>query len=149
MRIICINHHGSDGIPEHEFLQNTLVNVDEGALSYIMDPPSGWANVKDCGNFPCSTPQNFLASWKETNYETPNASNFNYGSTFQVIHDNDGFAPYISDCERKESMNSYICKRDNLGILAFESTDEDQEDRSMQPIYVRLQGTGMNNKLNS
>lgn len=46
-------------------------------------------------------------------------------------------------------MNAYICKREYLGILVFESTDEDQEDRSMQPIYVKLQGTTMNNKLNS
>jgi len=55
----------------------------------------------------------------------------------------------MTNCERKESQNAYICKREYLGILTFESTDEDQEDRSMQPIYVKLQGTNMNNKLNS
>lgn len=31
----------------------------------------------------------------------------------------------------------------------FESLDADNRDRSMQPIYVQLQGTEMNNKLNS
>jgi len=55
----------------------------------------------------------------------------------------------MANCERKESQNAYICKREYLGILTFESTDEDQEDRSMQPIYVKLLGTNMNNKLNS
>lgn len=36
-----------------------------------------------------------------------------------------------------------------MGILVFESEDEDRLDRSMQPIYSRLQGTAMNNKVNS
>lgn len=151
LRIICINNHASDGIPEHEFTQNTLSNVDEGALAYLMDPPGGWANTNDCGNFPCSAPQNFLASWVETQYDIKNANtNFNYGNQFQVIHDNEGFAPAMgTSCERKADMNAYICRREHLGILTFESSDPDTEDRSMQPIYVRLQGTQMNNKLNS
>ena len=36
-----------------------------------------------------------------------------------------------------------------LGILLFESEDSDKYDRSMQPIYVKKQGTSINNKLNS
>lgn len=138
LRVICINHHGSDGIPEHEFLQNTLINVDEGALAYLMDPVPGWANPTDCGEFPCTAPMNFLASWKETNYQIVNPTNFNYGNKFQVIHDNDGLAPYVKTCNRNEIMNAWVCSNEFLGILNFESNDEDQEDRSMQPIYVRL-----------
>lgn len=33
-------------------------------------------------------------------------------------------------------MNAYVCEADKLGILLFESMDEDKLDRSMQPIYV-------------
>lgn len=36
-----------------------------------------------------------------------------------------------------------------MGILYFESEDPDTLDRSMQPIYARLEGTTMNNKVNS
>lgn len=46
-------------------------------------------------------------------------------------------------------MNAYVCDNDKLGVLLFESEDEDKKDRSMQPIYVSKQGTEMANKLNS
>jgi len=36
-----------------------------------------------------------------------------------------------------------------MGILLFESEDPDKMDRSMQPIYVKKNGTEMENKLNS
>ena len=46
-------------------------------------------------------------------------------------------------------MNAYLCKSGTLGILMFESNDADTEDRSMQPVYISLDGTKMANKLNS
>ena len=46
-------------------------------------------------------------------------------------------------------MNLWTCQEEKLGILLFESEDPDSLDRSMQPIYSRLQGTEMNNKVNS
>jgi hypothetical protein len=46
-------------------------------------------------------------------------------------------------------MNAYICDTEKLGILLFESEDDDKWDRSMQPIYVKKQGTKMENKVNS
>jgi hypothetical protein len=46
-------------------------------------------------------------------------------------------------------MNLWICAQDRLGTLQFESEDSDTLDRSIQPIYSQLQGTGMNNMVNS
>jgi hypothetical protein len=46
-------------------------------------------------------------------------------------------------------MNAYVCQADKLGVLLFESEDDDKVDRSLQPIYVAKQGTEMSNKLNS
>jgi len=46
-------------------------------------------------------------------------------------------------------MNAYMCQHKPLGILHFESKDTDKMDRSVQPVYTKLQGTEMNNKLNS
>lgn len=34
-------------------------------------------------------------------------------------------------------------------MLLFESEDADARDRGMQPIYVQMQGTEMNSKLNA
>jgi hypothetical protein len=66
-----------------------------------------------------------------------------------MIADNPAFAQYIPDCERFEDNNLWVCQQTKLGMLLFESEDADNRDRSMQPIYVQLQGTDMNSKLNS
>lgn len=46
-------------------------------------------------------------------------------------------------------MNAWTCEQDRLGQLMFESEDPDTLDRSVQPVYVNLQGTSISNKLNS
>ena len=46
-------------------------------------------------------------------------------------------------------MNAYVCDEEKLGILLFESLDDDKVDRSLQPIYLAMEGTEMSNKLNS
>jgi hypothetical protein len=46
-------------------------------------------------------------------------------------------------------MNAYACEAEKLSILLFESNDYDNMDRSMQPIYVKKQGTGIENNLNA
>lgn len=46
-------------------------------------------------------------------------------------------------------MNAWICRNDNLGVLLFESQDVDKEDRSLDPIYLGLQGTPMKSKINA
>jgi len=70
-------------------------------------------------------------------------------SDFQIIANNSAFAPYIETCEPQASMNAYVCEAEKMGILLFESLDEDRQDRSMQPIYVKKQGTEMENNLNA
>jgi hypothetical protein len=66
-----------------------------------------------------------------------------------LIADNDGFAPEQEKCKRYENINGYICDNPKLGILLFESNDDDWKDRSMQPIYVQQKGSNIKNKLNS
>jgi hypothetical protein len=66
-----------------------------------------------------------------------------------MIPDTPNFSELVPDCEKHLDMNLWTCKNEKLGILQFESEDPDTLDRSMQPIYSRLQGTTMNNKVNS
>lgn len=112
-----------------------------------MDPPGGWANVKDCGNFACTAPWNTLFMFNGTTF-TGNQPSF-ATDTFQMIPDTPEFSEYIPGCTFRESMNLWTCQQTKMGILLFESQDADSWDRSMQPIYGRLQGTAMNNKVNS
>jgi len=130
-----------------EFHDTVFTNVSADAMAYIYDPPQGWANVKDCGNFPCTAPQNTILSFKGTTF---NGAQPSYAaSNFQVIPNNPGFSQYVPSCVKHEKMNAYTCQDDRLGMLIFESEDDDTMDRSMQPIYSKKQGTGMSNKVNS
>ena len=117
-----------------EFYDTKFIDLDGDSFAYLMDPPQGWANIKDCGNFPCTAPSNVLIDFRDTEFE---GSKPRWAKDdFQVIANNSGFAPYMENCEPKEGMNAYICEEDYLGILLFESEDDDRFDRSMQPIYV-------------
>lgn len=46
-------------------------------------------------------------------------------------------------------MNCYICHKEHLSIMMFESQDEDTEDRNVAPILVAMPGTKISNKINS
>jgi hypothetical protein len=37
-----------------------LENVDWDAFAYFFTPPNAWAVVDDCGNYPCTGPNNVL-----------------------------------------------------------------------------------------
>lgn len=57
---ICLNPTASDYIPPHLFKNTKFNNVMPTALAYIKSPNPGWANLKDCVEFPCSAPLNIL-----------------------------------------------------------------------------------------
>lgn len=48
------------------FYGTKMNNIDPSAMAYIMSPPSGWANSRDCVEFPCTAPSNILFSFKDT-----------------------------------------------------------------------------------
>ena len=35
-------------------------------MANLMSPMSGWANIEDCGNFPCTGPHNLLYTFRNT-----------------------------------------------------------------------------------
>jgi hypothetical protein len=51
------------------FYEAKFDNVDEDAIVYIFDPPSGWANFADCVEFPCTGPENVVIKFFDTTYE--------------------------------------------------------------------------------
>jgi hypothetical protein len=59
-----------------------------------------------------------------------------HDADFQLIPNNPGFSPGQEKCKMKKDLNGYYCTDKNLGLLIFESRDEDWRDRSMQPILV-------------
>jgi len=137
--VLCLNPATSDAYHPHVFTGTKFNNVDPSAMAFIMSPNPGWANLKDCVEFPCTAPHNILFSFLETQYHSN--QKFNYGSTFQVIANNPGVGPHIPTCKLYKEMNCYICHNEHLSMMMFESGDEDTEDRNIAPIWVQMPGT--------
>lgn len=105
---ISINPTASDIVAPMYAYDTVFENVEDAALVYFYDPPQKWAGITDCGNFPCTAPSNVLASFKRTTFNglRPMFAK----KDFQLIADNDAFAPYVPDCTRIEDNNAYICE---------------------------------------
>merc|ERR1712100_3323 len=58
--VIALNPYMSDYHPMVEFYDTEFHNIDADAIAYLMHPKPGWANIKDCGDFPCTAPLNAL-----------------------------------------------------------------------------------------
>ena len=39
-----------------------------GAFAALVGPDPGWANLKDCGDFPCTAPLNVLIQFKDAQF---------------------------------------------------------------------------------
>lgn len=50
------------------FKNTKFNNVSPDAMAYFMPPKPKWANLKDCGAFPCTGPLNVLFSFINTKY---------------------------------------------------------------------------------
>lgn len=57
-RVFGLTKTMPDYFPAQEFEDVTFTNVEDGALIQFFEPPSKWANIADCGDFPCTGPLN-------------------------------------------------------------------------------------------
>lgn len=113
-----------------EFIDNTLEDVGGEFFAKMTDPNPGWANLADCGNFVCTGPKNTFYIFTNNKYigVAPIAEKT---ANFLVIPDNPGFTDKFDNCVQKKEWNAYLCVGNpNVGILLFESLDEDRFDRS-------------------
>lgn len=68
---------------------------------------------------------------------------------FQIIANNKEFSPYVDGCSLEADQNAYFCQTKTLGVMLIDSLDGDRVDRTVSPLYIRKQGTLMNNTLNT
>lgn len=73
----------------------------------------------------------------------------NTDTSFQIISNNPSNAKGYSTCRLVKEWNSYYCNNDNLGILLFESLDDDKMKRMVTPIYLTNDAFGVTNVLNT
>lgn len=59
-------------------INTTINNVAMEALAYIYDPKEDWANVTDCGEWPCTGPENVVIKFTGTTYGDSDLQPFDY-----------------------------------------------------------------------
>jgi hypothetical protein len=117
-------------------------------MTYLFSPPNDWANTDDCGEFPCTAPNNILIKVEQASFSgaiTPLWTD----SGFQIISANDANSGKFKNCLRYDYWNAYYCKNDNLGILLFESLDADKRTRIFSPITIYGVNNTAKNVLNT
>lgn len=65
---VSVPPDASDYIPPQHFDGVTFNNVENDAMTLLFDPPQAWANIKDCGNFPCTAPKNVVMNMKNIKF---------------------------------------------------------------------------------
>jgi len=110
--VFTISKTAADYVPIMNFYDTKFTNVEGDAMAYIYDPPQGWANLKDCNEFPCTAPLNVLLNFKRTTFSGIQPS---YAATdYQVISNNPGFSKYVPGCIFHEKMNAWTCQAPRL-----------------------------------
>jgi len=117
-------------------------------------PEEEWANPKECGTFTCTGLYNVLVEMEDTSYTVKDSDiplELDLPSDFQVTSDNkESVSVQVVDgCEHVGAWNAWKCNNADLGILLFESLDEDRMERSAQPIFIQDNQMGFNNRLNA
>lgn len=117
-----------------------------------MKPKSEWANNTDCGNFPCTAPENVIMEFKDTKYSASGSQPFS-NANFNIISNTPNVSENMNDkdnCEAHvEDWNAWFCPNaKNMAILELESHDDNSVDRAVQPVWIRNKESGFEGKLN-
>jgi len=141
------NHYAADKIPPHYFFESIFDNVSDIGLAFLDKPNPDWANDTDCGDFPCTGPNNLIFSFASTTYSGVKPSVAL--PDFTMVPNDVSVGGTYPTCVNLSAAQAYICQIENVGLLQFESLDADTMDRSVQPVFVLNSATGYNNTLNS
>jgi hypothetical protein len=115
LKAFDMNPTSPDFFPIVKGKDNEFIDCDDSGFGNFYDPPEGWANVKDCGNFPCTAPWNILFKMQDTKFTgiQPTFA-IRATSSFELIADNPGFAPYVPNCEFLSDNNMWVCQENAL-----------------------------------
>lgn len=123
------------------------MNTIPEAVAFLDDPNPAWANPDDCGDFPCTFPNNvFLKFTSSTGLSW---------SDFHIIHFQEGVRGGFDTRGEilLETDKAIFLDTTHLAVLQFESLDSDKRDRSSQPIWVNstdsVDTPAFSNKLNA
>ena len=149
--IFARNPYSSDKIPLHKFSNCKFTDVDDNSMAFFSDPNPAWANSADCGEFPCTAPNNILMTFIGTSFNKQTPTEVD--RQFQIIPDDPDIGGKVGSvletCQFKQEWRGYYCRDRALSYLMFESLDDDAMIRNIQPVSLLNEKTGYNNTLNS
>ena len=116
--------------------------------AYLEKPPTAWANVKDCGNFPCTAPNNLIFTFAGTTF-TGTTQPSTTAADFVIVPDDETVGGTYPGCTHFPDQQIYLCELNNIGMLQFENLDDDAWDRAIQPVFLKNADTGFNNTVNA
>ena len=94
----------SDYIPLHDLKDCTFIDVTDDALAKMDEPKDGWANISDCGEWPCTAPENIVIRYEGSKFSGKSPSNTNHEGTLTYAL---GEEPFYGDCEYKSAWNAW------------------------------------------
>jgi hypothetical protein len=160
-RVFGRNPFAADYTPLQEFSRSTFTDVEDAAMAWFEPSPAGWATIDDCGEWPCTGPENLVMTFTGTQF-AGNQKPSIVSSTFQLVSsfpDKNMEADFVASghrqpgeaygCREKTAWNGFYCQNRNIGLLLFESLDPDTMDRSLQPIEIYSEGSKFYTKVNS
>jgi hypothetical protein len=133
--MFVLNYYNADYYPIMKVLSSKFTNVAQDALAYLMSPLAKWAATDDCGQFPCTAPNNVLIQFEKTLFAggiTPSRIE----PDFQIISGIEEGSGTFKGCSRVEEWNGYFCLNEDLAILLFESLDDDKLTRLLSPVTI-------------
>jgi hypothetical protein len=94
-----------DFISMQNFDNIEFINCEVTALTYFFEPPQAWANLADCGDFPCTGPKNTIFSF--TNIKWTGLKGVNALENFSLIPDIKTYSSKFPDCTKFDTVNGY------------------------------------------
>ena len=116
--VFGINDFAADMTPINYITNSKFTNVAYNAIIYIYNPPAAWANIDDCGNWPCTGPSNVVYNFQNTVFEVPDGVTtlptfWKAGTTtsynFQIVSNFATAASTYPNCSLNTYWNGWFC----------------------------------------
>jgi len=117
---IGLNVFSSDYVHLTDFVSPTFNNVHDDAVVSIYDSPSAWASIDDCGEFPCTGPNNIVMKFDtvtclgtaQPEFCSDNTAGFTVTSRMRDSKTSISSKSF-EGCVLNEKWNSFLCTGEN------------------------------------
>lgn len=87
----------------HDFKSCKFIDVGEKAFVNFNQPSSKWAVIDDCGEWPCTAPENIVLRFEDSDFSGTTPVNTDSDGTITYALGED---PYYN-CDYKEDWNAW------------------------------------------